>query len=920
MRTRLVGKTRTDGPPGGRRRAGRAATSALLVAGFCSSALLAISGSAGAAPRPTSSTTCGPDTECGPGALAPVALHRVGTVNLSQVAGADMRRTAHAPSSARSTPHRAPLGLIHPRLAAARGRSTAPLPVAPVDTFSGNNAGATSFDGINAATNSSVNSVYLGGFGPVSPPDQGLAAGPSPDGTAIVEFVNMTLAIYSPTGKVLLPPISAFQALDLPPSTSLSDPRVQWDPASGHWFLEMFVYAIPGGTIGQYGCNSGGSPQNNCLPAQYVAVSTSSNPLGTYDVFWFDTSDGSDSTSVTPGPGGHIGDDCPCFGDYDQVGMDGAGFYITTNEFCFNTSAACGNSQTGTYNGTIVYAISKHNLVSAAAGGALPPVERYGIDTLNDPFAAYHLSPSTVTQGSSAPDTEYFAESNANLPGDPTLVTKNLETFALLGTSALDSGGTPPLVMTSVGTEPYTAIPPQAVQKTGPMPWGSTVCLHFDAPCAVLNSPLDTDFNALFETTYANGLLYTELGTGVALGTQENAGAAWFVLRPTVKGSSLSVSNAGNGYVETTQNILYPVISVDASGHGFMAFSVSGSGMYPSAAYVTFDGTHGAGDVVHISGAGADPEDDFSCYAPFTQTDPPSCRWGDYSMAQAYNGNIYMSTEYVPNDTRDLLANWGTRVYSAPVQGYWLAASNGSVFATGSAPSIAGTRVSGAKSISDIAATPAGEGYWLAGHDGSVTARGDAKWLGDLPSRGVHVSNIVAIAPSADGHGYWLVGSDGGIFAFGDARYVGSLPALGKNVSDIVGMVATSTGQGYLMLGADGGVFAFGNARYVGSLPSHGISVNDIRAIAPSSTGAGYVLVGADGGTFVFGSGVAFVGSLPGQGTNVNDIVSLALTPSGRGYWLAGSSGSVYALGDAQAFKLPAGIRKNLPVAGIAGT
>jgi hypothetical protein len=923
VETSFLEKLRRGGQPGVRRRAARAATGALLVGGFCTSALLAIGGSAGvagAAPRHSGSITCTAGTECGPGALFSEALHRAGTVNLSKVAGANAAR----PAAGNSLAHRlAPLGLLHRRVSAQALSAAPSMPTAgALAGIAGNDAGATSFDGINALTNGSLNSVYLGGFGPVSPPDQGLGVGGSPQGTAVVEFVNDALAIYSPSGKVLLPPISAFQALGLPAGSALSDPRVEWDPATGRWILAMFVYGQPGGSVtGPAGCNNGGSPQNGCLAAQYFAVSQTTNPLGTYDVFWFDTSDGSNSTAAQPGPGGHVGDDCPCFGDYDQVGMDHSGVYVTTNEFCYNSSNACGSSQTGGYNGTVIYAMSKSELLSAADGGNLPSVERYGIDTLADPFAAYHLSPSSVTQGSAAPNTEYFVESNGSLPGDPTIVTSGLETFALLGTSALNHSEDPTLVMTPVGSEAYTAIPPQAVQKVGPMPYGTTgPCLDFGVPCAALNAPLDTDFNATEQTTYASGVLYTELNTGFKQGQQENAGAAWFVLKPTAGSSSISVKNAANGYVETTENLLYPAIGVDSSGNGFMTFTVAGTHTYPSAAYVSFDGTHGAGDVVHIAGAGANPEDDFSCYAPFTQTSPNSCRWGDYSAAQAYNGNIYMATEYTPNDKRDYLANWGTRVISAPDQGYWVASSDGNVAATGNAPRLAGTTASATSSIVGMAASPAGEGYWLVGRDGSVTARGDAHWLGDLPSLGVSVSNIVAVAPTADGGGYWLVGSDGGIFAFGDAHFVGSLPAIGKAVNDIVGMVATSNGLGYWMVGADGGVFAFGNTHFVGSLPGLGIHVNDIRAIVPSPTNGGYVLVGADGGTFVFGNGATFSGSLPGEGIHVSDIVGLALTPSGHGYWLAGSNGAVYALGDARALPVPSSVAKNQPVAAIAGT
>ena len=67
---------------------------------------------------------------------------------------------------------------------------------------------------------------------------------------------------------------------------------------------------------------------------------------------------------------------------------------------------------------------------------------------------------------------------------------------------------------------------------------------------------------------------------------------------------------------------------------------------------------------MRIAAKGAGPLDDFTCYPPFTTG---QCRYGDYSMAQNYNGKIYMATEYVAPQPRDVLSNWSTRVWYAPV-------------------------------------------------------------------------------------------------------------------------------------------------------------------------------------------------------------------------------------------------------------
>ena len=140
-----------------------------------------------------------------------IALHRVGTVNLRALAKANASRAkSAAPSAANAaTKHRVtPLGLP-PWVAKAAARASAVKAAAGGLTgFTDTNvAGEHGFDGMTSAINAGNNPV----IGDVSPPDQGLAVGPSPAGTAVVEFVNESLNIYSPNGKTLLGAIPAFR-------------------------------------------------------------------------------------------------------------------------------------------------------------------------------------------------------------------------------------------------------------------------------------------------------------------------------------------------------------------------------------------------------------------------------------------------------------------------------------------------------------------------------------------------------------------------------------------------------------------------------------------------------------------------------------------------------------------------------------
>jgi hypothetical protein len=229
-----------------------------------------------------------------------------------------------------------------------------------------------------------------------------------------------------------------------------------------------------------------------------------------------------------------------------------------------------------------------------------------------------------------------------------------LEVYALLNTALLDHGKRPALVSQLVPAEAYST-PPNAAQKAGPTPYGSSLGQG--------EGLLQADFDAVQQVTWAGGDLYGELDTGVANGTSTQDGAAWFILHPSVAGGTVTASVVHQGYVVTSQNLLYPVISVDAHGNGFMVFAVAGSNTYPSPGYVAFS-AGGAQGPVHLASRGADPLDDFSCYPPYSFGD---CRYGDYSMATAYRGRVYMAAEYVPPVPRDQAANWGTYLWSAPV-------------------------------------------------------------------------------------------------------------------------------------------------------------------------------------------------------------------------------------------------------------
>ncbi len=194
--------------------------------------------------------------------------------------------------------------------------------------------------------------------------------------------------------------------------------------------------------------------------------------------------------------------------------------------------------------------------------------------------------------------------------------------------------------------------------------------------------------------------------------------------------------------------------------------------------------------------------------------------------------------------------------------------------------------------IVSMASTPSGNGYWVAGSDGSVFAYGDAGFYGSMGGHPLD-QPVVGMAATTSGHGYWLVARDGGIFSFGDASFYGSMGGQHLN-QPIVGMSTTRSGQGYWMVASDGGIFSFGDASFFGSTGAMHL-VRPVVGMATTASGQGYWMVASDGGIFSFGD-ASFYGSTGGLPIPA-PIAGMA--SAGQGYWLVGADGHVYSFGSA---------------------
>lgn len=506
----------------------------------------------------------------------------------------------------------------------------------PVSTSA---SGFSGLDAIAQRTASNGNQFSL------EPPDQGLCVG----GGAVVEAVNDVFGVYHTSGQpILSAPVAMNSFFDLAPAITrtsppsfgpfLSDPKCYFDVATGRFILSELELSVDPAT-GNFGTTS----------AVLIAVSRSSDPTGSWNIFSLDTTDGNGSLSGHP--------NCPCFGDQPLIGADANGFYVSTNEFPISVAG---------FNGAQVYAFSKTALESSA-GGTITGVH-INAGAIAAPSAGiwYSVQPATspgTTFATSNGGTEYFL-SALQFSGT---IDNRIAAWELTNTSSLNSKSPSLALSVSVISSEVYGQPPGAFQKSGPAPLADAV----HDPLSLLASNDDR----MNQVVFAHGALWSAVNSVVQ--TQNGptrVGAAYFVVSPA-SGGSFAPAVVSQGYVSVNnENVLFPSIGVTDKGKAAMVFTVVGPDFFPSAGYTTFS-TSSAPTAITISGAGQGPEDGFTAYKLYGGSG--TARWGDYSAAVASGSTIWMSTEYIPrscpslpppgevtNGCRTVLMNWGTFVSS----------------------------------------------------------------------------------------------------------------------------------------------------------------------------------------------------------------------------------------------------------------
>ena len=207
--------------------------------------------------------------------------------------------------------------------------------------------------------------VGLGGFVMTgAPPDTTLAVGPN----HVVAWVNSMYAVFDKAGNLLSPPLNGntpFTGVgNLCETTNRGDPILQYDRRADRWVLSQFAFNV-----------SGGNPVAPYL--QCIAVSTTNNPLGTYNRYTI--------TFGSTAPNG--------FNDYGKLGIFDDGYYTSYNVF--------GGSPAGSFTGVALCASDRTKMLAGLAATTLcAPVAAYaGGGSFLPADVDGGTAPSTVSQG-----------------------------------------------------------------------------------------------------------------------------------------------------------------------------------------------------------------------------------------------------------------------------------------------------------------------------------------------------------------------------------------------------------------------------------------------------------------------------------------------------------------------------------------
>jgi hypothetical protein len=492
---------------------------------------------------------------------------------------------------------------------AASGQAPQMLGVAPAD-----GAQVTGFNGLDHADQRNADN---GNQFSVEPPDQALAVGNG----FVLESINNGFSVYDTRGKQLVAPVannkffglaSAFVRPTGPFGPSLSDPRAYFDASLRRFFIVEW---------GQPTDPATGKALNTSF--QLVAVSQTGDPTGAYSIFSIDTT----NEAVTG---------CPCIPDFQQIGFDENGMFISQNLFAITSRNFISVS---------LLALSKR----ALAEGQLPTVSQTLLP--NDFTVHPTVTPPDADFAEFEDGTEYLVESIADLTNSGTANT--IRVFAVSGTDSLRHG-TPNLTIASIDvpSQTYGQPVPATQPTTGARPLGTSL----GEPTPMLDGG---DARISAAPVFVDGRLWAATATALPSNANQD-GIAFFDIHVHGGAAHLAGTIETQGIIGAAggNHLIYPAIAMPAEGRGAIGVTITGPNLFPSTAVIPLS-RHGAGTTITVTGAGQLPDDGFTAYVAFGGNGVG--RWGDYGAAAVdERGNLWLGNEYIPNLPRTVNANWGT--------------------------------------------------------------------------------------------------------------------------------------------------------------------------------------------------------------------------------------------------------------------
>jgi hypothetical protein len=435
------------------------------------------------------------------------------------------------------------------------------------------------------------------GCGNCIPPDTNGAVGPN----HYVQMVNSSYSVYNKTGTRLVGPVD-INALwsNLPgqcKNNNDGDPVVVYDRLADRWVLSQFAVA---------------GPYDEC-----VAVSTSSDPTGSFYVYDFRLSD-------------------TVFHDYPKLGVWPDAYYMTTNEFPPNAELSEGYG---------AFALERDKMLL----GNPARLVFFDLGVINTMFAS--ALPSDV-DGPPPPlgSPNYFVEVDDEVfipPTDAMRIWKFHVDWSNPANSTFGNNGQPSFVLTV-----HDFTPQECLLSVG-------TCIQ------QLESPYQLDAlgdRIMFRLAYRNFGDHEAFVVNHSVIADARVGIRWYEVRDLA--TTPTIYQTGTFAPVDTLHRWMGSIAMDASGDIAVAYSTSSAASFPSIAYagrLVGDplGQMSQGEAQMFAGTGSE---NVAFYVP------PVGRWGDYSdltVDPTDDCTFWYTTEYFGAEgTTDPGAPWRTRIGS----------------------------------------------------------------------------------------------------------------------------------------------------------------------------------------------------------------------------------------------------------------